>query len=197
VVTDDLAEVKNLLKAGNKIESLKEIARPLINRSAAIFQEYLQKAFGSIEKFAAGRSTVLFDGYLVKHAGRMVRNFTESSQRAGHIAVGEMYLTKYLIPGRRFYYLFPRMTSGEIGSLDTRKADDKEWSLLRSEENVCIIGRDEVSGLNSQLMRDLKALSGVPLKGKPLKQYNHLAREIEAGLRLGRYRIEVTQPSGP
>ena len=195
VITDDLAEVRSLLKVGHKLESLQKVAQPMVNRSAEIFSRYLSETFGSIEKFAAKRSTVLFDDYLVKHAGRMVRNFTESSQRAGHIAVGEMYLTKYLIPGKLFYYLFPRMTSVEIRSLDKRKADDKEWSLLRSEENVQIIGRDEIAGLRSQLLQDLKALSTVPLKGTPLVRYNQLAKNIETGLRIGRYRVEVARTS--
>ena len=44
-------------------------------------------------------STIIKKNYVIKYAGRMKRNFTDGSQRAGHIAVGEMFLTKYFFIG--------------------------------------------------------------------------------------------------
>ena len=91
------------------------------------------------EKFAKRRSTIIKDNYVLKYAGRCLNNFTKSSQRAGHIAVGEMFLTRYYFYTKNIYYLFSRMTKDDLDYLDNNKNDDKEWYLLRNEPNVSII----------------------------------------------------------
>lgn len=185
LVTDDLAVVKNLVAISDDFNALVEFAIPYIEGSKQIFGSYIAKNFGSMEQFAFDRSTVLKQDYLIKHAGRMVRNFTDSSQRAGHIAVGEMFLTKLLFADSFMYYLFPRMTSTQIALLDERKADDKEWRILRSEEGVKIIGRDQLNGLDTSISAGLKALESTPLKGESMQKYNKLVKKIESGLRSG------------
>jgi len=191
IVTDDLSVVSGLVAVSDDPEAVLEFAAPHIEASKSIFETYVKKNFGSMEEFALKRSTILKPDYLVKHAGRMVRNFTDSSQRAGHIAVGEMFLTRTLFAGVPMYYLFPRMTSVEIASLDLRKADDKEWRILRSEAGVEIIGRDQLSGLDAATDSRLRALATTPLKGESLKRYNKLAKIIEDGLRTGTLTVAV------
>jgi len=183
LVTDDLTVVKGLVAVSDDFNDLLEFATPYVDASKKIFDRYVEKNFGSMEQFAFDRSTVLKPSYLIKHAGRTVRNFTESSQRAGHIAVGEMFLTKLLFADSFMYYLFPRMTSTEIAMLDHRKADDKEWRILRSEEGVEIIGRDQLSGLDNYIDAGLRALESTPLKGESMQRYNKLVKAIENGLR--------------
>lgn len=141
------------------------------------------------EDFARDRSTIIFDDLIVKHAARSRRNFTDSSQRAGHIAVGEMYLTKYYFFTKRFYYLFPRMTFQDRDYLDKNKSNDKEWFLLRHEPGVDIKTVDEIDGLPRKVKQSLIELRDTPLKGADLKTYNNLAKEIERGLISGALRI--------
>lgn len=147
----------------------------------------------SWEKFADRRSTIIFDDYIVKYAGRMKRNYTDGSQRAGHIAVGEMYLSKYLYYGKKVYYLCPRMSAEEVKYLDTHKSDDKEWTLLRHEENVYYMTRDNIVGLPKDIISKLESISEAPLKnGTPAKRtYDECIKFIVAGLKNGTLKIKL------
>ena len=102
----------------------------------------------------------------------MKRNFTDGSQRAGHIAVGEMYLTKYFFPNKKFYYFWPRMTRKDIKFLDTHKPDDKEWKLLRNEPGVEIICIDDLEGVPKGIIKKLNSIKDKPLKGKAIEIFN-------------------------
>ena len=146
----------------------------------------------SWQAFAEKRSTILGDDYIIKYTGRMKRNFTDSSQRAGHIAVGEMYLSKYLFYGKKVYYLCPRMTQKDIEDLDTTKKDDKEWSLLRHEENVFFKTRDDIIGLPLDIYDLLSSIETQPLKnGTPAMQtYKFCLRNIVNGLKSGKYTLK-------
>jgi hypothetical protein len=108
---------------------------------------------------------------VIKYAARNVPNFTESSQRAGHIAVGEMYLTKYFFPEMTFFYLFPRMSQEDLDLLDRGKATDKEWFLLRNEPGVEIKTIDNVKNLSGSIRSSFLSIKSSPLKGDALKIY--------------------------
>ena len=146
----------------------------------------------SWSKFANKRSTIIFDDYIVKYTGRMRRNFTESSQRAGHIAVGEMYLSKYLYYGKKLYYLCPRMSADDVEYLDTHKSNDKEWTILRHEENVFYVTRDNIEGLPKDINSKLESISEVPLSnGTPARRiYDECIKFIVDGLKNGTLKIK-------
>ena len=113
------------------------------------------------------------------------KNFTDGSQRAGHIAVGEMYLSLYLFPNKHLFYLWPKMTKDEVNYLDRTKAGDKEWSLLSGEDRVTIVTRDNIRNLPMDIVRDLEEVSHLPGKGEALKTYNRCIKFIVSGLRDG------------
>ncbi len=126
------------------------------------------------------------DDYVIKYVARMKRNFVEGSQRAGHIAVGEMYLTKYYFYNKKFYYLFLKMTSDELEYLDRHKADDKEWYLLRHEPNVAIKTLNDIIGLNPAIRERLMMIKDEPLNGGETNRiYNECSAAIFQGLRYG------------
>lgn len=142
--------------------------------------------------FAEKRSTILGDDYIIKYTGRMKRNFTDSSQRAGHIAVGEMYLSKYLFYGKKVYYLCPRMTQKDVEELDRTKKEDKEWSLLRNEAGVYYKTRDDIIGLPLEIKHLLSTIETAPLKnGTPaMKTYKFCLSNIVEGLKSGKYKLK-------
>ena len=41
--------------------------------------------------FFQKRSTIILDDHIIKYSARCIKNFTDGSQRAGHIAVGECF----------------------------------------------------------------------------------------------------------
>ena len=130
------------------------------------------------------------DDYVIKYAGRSRRSFTDGSQRAGHIAVGEMFLTKYYFYDKQFYYLFPRTTREDLEILDINKKTDKEWFLLRNEPNVFIKTIDDVEGVDKKIKKKLLQIKDVPLKGDALITYNTCTKEIASKLESGDYRIK-------
>jgi len=191
VVTDDLDLVKSLLLGLGNERIFSGLVGEAVENSKLIFEKYFDQRYGDWNTFAKKRSTVLIGNTAIKHAGRMKRNFTDGSQRAGHIAVGEMYLTKYLFPNHRIDYLWPRMSRDDVIELDSRKSSDKEWNLLRSEPRVRIVTRDEVRGLEKSIRNDLYGMRDEPLKGVAKSAYDLIATKIQSGLEDGRYAIEV------
>ena len=141
--------------------------------------------------YAKKRSTIMGTDYIIKYNGRMKRNYTDGSQRAGHIAVGEMFLSKYLFYGKKVYYLSPRMSQADVDELDCTKKEDKEWALLRCEENVYYKTRDDIIGLPSEINEKLQSITTEPLKnGTPaMATYKECLKEIVAGLENGKYSL--------
>lgn len=192
LVTDDLDVIKTLLeKYDNQKEFDLYLQQELQNMYAIFEQKFLTKYKGDWNVFADKRSTIIKDDYIIKHAGRMKRNFTDGSQRAGHIAVGEMYLTKYYFYDKKFYYLFPRMTRAEVEELDVQKADDKEWYLLRHEPNVEIKTMEEIIGLPDNLRKNLLSVGAEPLKGEALRLYTDSVKVIVEGLKTGKMQLLI------
>lgn len=130
------------------------------------------------KKFADKRSTIIQNDKVIKYAGRNKRGFTDSTQRSGHIAVGEMYLTKYYFIDKEFYYLFPRFTHQDIIDLDNGKKNDKEWYLLRHEPNVHIKTMDDLKGLPSEIREKLLQIKDLPLKGEAFTIYKDCSAKI-------------------
>ena len=120
----------------------------------------------------------------------MRRNFTDGSQRAGHIAVGEMFLTKYYFYDKKFYYLFPKMTREDLEMLDNSKTTDKEWFLLRNEPNVEIKTMDDIIGLSQSVRKTLLSIQDTPLKGEAMRTFNRCMKFIVEGLKSGKMKLK-------
>jgi len=182
LIINDLDDLENLLDAVCCATGLKQYLESQQNRMYAIFKKRFDESYGNWDEFAKNRSTIIKDKYIIKYSGRMKRNFTDGSQRAGHIAVGEMYLTKYFFYDKHFFYLWPKMTLDDIDYLDKHKKTDKEWALLRNEPNVTIITIDNLNSVPSNIIDTLKVINDMPLKGSALKEYYKCMSVIEAGL---------------
>ena len=191
LIIDDLGVVERILQLYETKDSLESFLNSYLLEMKDRFNAYFNKQYGGDwNRFAAKRSTIIKEGYVVKYAARMRRSFTDSSQRGGHIAVGEMYLTKYLFYGKQFCYLFPRMTHGDIDYLDEHKAEDKEWHLLRTEPDVRIVTIDDIEGLNPRIKADLMSIRDEPLNGGlPNAIYSRSMKHVFNGLQTGTLRI--------
>ena len=173
LVTDDLGVVKGLLERYDNKDSFNSFINNHLEEMHKIFNTKFQSLYkGDWEEFAKKRSTIIKDNYVIKYAGRSRRNFTDGSQRAGHIAVGEMFLTKYYFYNKKFYYLFPKMTREDIELLDKNKNTDKEWFLLRNEPNVFIKTIDDVEGVGGKIKKELLQIKDEPLKGNAFTTFN-------------------------
>ena len=191
LITDDLKVVKELLKRYNNKDSFDAFIKSYLKEMHEIFNTKFQLFYkGDWKEFAKKRSTIIKDDYVIKYAGRSRRNFTDGSQRAGHIAVGEMFLTKYYFYNKKFYYLFPKMTREDLKLLDKSKNTDKEWFLLRNEPNVFIKTINDIEGVEKNIQGKLLQMKDEPLKGGVLKAFNIYAREIMSKLESGEYQIK-------
>ena len=178
LILQDLNIVKEILQLNSKPELQKILIQQQLKKMNENWSKKFKEQYNnSWDVFAQKRSTVIFPSSIIKVTGRNFRNFTESSQRAGHIAVGEMYLSKYFFPEKKLYYVFPRMSLVEKSKLDSNK-NNKEWSLLRGEENVEIITRDEIIGLDSETLKLFEELSDKPLKGSFVSVHNKLKNQL-------------------
>ena len=192
LIIDDLEDLRPVLLNNNDPQQLQLAIAKIQQRMQREFNRKFTRLYkGSWRTFANKRSTILLDNNIVvKYAGRMRRNFTDGSQRAGHIAVGEMYLTKYFFYGKRILYLMPKMTQEDIDYLDEHKSSDKEWYLLRHEPMVEMKTRDDLIGLDERTKSLLMAIKDEPLKDEALKIFNECMRTIVNGLKLGSITIQ-------
>ncbi len=191
LITDDLQVIKSLLENYHSQKCLNSLVNRHLQKMYEIFNQKFQSFYnGDWKKFAQKRSTIIKNSYVIKYAGRSKRNFTEGSQRAGHIAVGEMFLTKYYFHDKKFYYLFPKMTKEDLKILDRTKSIDKEWFLLRNEPNVFIKTVDDIEGLDQQIKSKLLKIKNKPLKGDALRVFNSCMEIIVSQLESGEYKIK-------
>jgi hypothetical protein len=189
VVTDDLQVVKSLLKMQSS-ENYSDYLNEVLLQMESLFADSFQSRYASDwNDFARKRSTIILNTQVIKYAARNVPNFTESSQRAGHIAVGEMYLTKYFFPELSFMYLFPRMSRDDLKALDQGKSTDKEWFLLRNEPGVEIKTIDDIENLSIDIRRSFLEVKNSPLKGSALKIYRSAANSMYEELFTGKARV--------
>lgn len=184
IITQDLAEVKTLLELWGCEDEFEDQLSAIRTKMEMIFEKSFASRYRSDwHVFSMKRSTIIEEDYIIKYSGRWIKNFTDGSQRAGHIAVGEMYLSLYLFPQKRLLYLWPKMTTEEVEFLNMTKAGDKEWSLLSGEDRVTIVTRDNIRNLPMDILRDLEEVSHLPGKGEALRTYNRCIKFIVNGLR--------------
>lgn len=185
LIIDNLDELKLLLSVIHDGSELKDFIEQKMKSMQHVFKEKFDRIYGNWGKFGEERSTLIYDKYVIKYSGRMRRNFTDGSQRAGHIAVGEMFLTKYYFPGKHVFYLWPKMTQGDVDYLDAHKMDDKEWRILRNEDGVSIVTIDDLENVPLVVKKELKQIADEPLKGDALRVFNRDVDIIVNGLRRG------------
>lgn len=191
LIIDNLEDLRPILENYDNEEEVEKYLQNILKKMETKFLSKFNKKYkGSWEEFAKKRSTIIYEDKIIKYAGRMRRNFTDSSQRAGHIAVGEMYLTKYYFYGKRIIYLMPKMSASDIKYLDLHKADDKEWYLLRHEPMVEMKTRDDIIGLKQTTKNKLKNIENDPLKDYALMVWSECISEIDRGLRDGTLDVE-------
>lgn len=185
LIIDDLKIIGDILSLYDSPSKLQNYVGRYLDSMFSLFNDEFNRLYGgSWEKFADRRSTVVKGDYVIKYAARMKRNFTEGSQRAGHIAVGEMYLTKYYFYEKKVYYLFLKMTGDELSYLDKHKAHDKEWYILRHEPNVEIRTIDDIIGLSPKIREKLMMIKDKPLNGGETNRiYNECSKAIFTGLK--------------
>ncbi|MFA4960259.1 MAG: hypothetical protein WC548_01200 [Candidatus Pacearchaeota archaeon] len=182
IILDDLEDLKNILLNIGDTTKLNELIDYHLNRMLSIFKKSFEKRYGNWENFARKRSTIIKGSYVIKYSGRMKRNFTDGSQRAGHIALGEMYLTKYFFPNKHIFYLWPKMEKQDLAYLDTHKSSDKEWRLLRNETNVTIITLEDLENVPKTCIEEFKAIKDIPLKSEAIKIFNRNMFLIKKGI---------------
>lgn len=191
LVIDDLKTIRPLVEHYDDKKIVEDCIHSILETMKEAFEQNFNKKYnGSWDKFSERRSTIIYPDKIIKYAGRMKRNFTDSSQRAGHIAVGEMYLTKYFFYGKRILYLMPKMTKEDVKYLDEHKADDKEWYLLRHEPQVELKTMDDINGLDLNIKNELLRIKDLPLKGDTLKVWNKCIKKIDLGLRNGTLEVK-------
>lgn len=182
LIINDLIELKELLSSTENPNKLNKFIEKKINSMQKIFQDNFNKVYKTWDNFAKKRSTIIKSNYVIKYSGRMKRNFTDGSQRAGHIAVGEMYLTKYFFPNKFFFYLWPKMTQKDLKQLDKNKKEDKEWAILRNEPKVKIITLEDLEGVPIKIKKSFIQIKDKPIKGSAKKIYTEGIKIICEGL---------------
>lgn len=192
LIVDDLIELKDLLLVIHDSKKARKVIDEKLKSMNTIFLTTFHQRYKTWEKFAEKRSTILKNDYLIKYSGRMRRNFTEASQRAGHIAVGEMLLTKYFFIGKKIFYLWPKMTREDLIYLDNHKQRDKEWQILRKEPNVQIITIDDLENIPNKIVNELNSIKDEPLVGENLRLFNRNVAILRAGLIKGSIKIKST-----
>lgn len=204
LVTTELSDVKKLVillaKEGNSGKNFQkkvnEILQNMINYFNATFST--KPYFGNWEKYLASRDIFrLKNKKWVKIIGARERSFSDSSQRYGHIILGEAITSKYLLAASGcfdidkdyFYYLMPLINASEISNLDLTRKTDKEWNLLRrSDKSWKVTSYDSLSDVNTSISNKIPKFRKANLN-KVRKEWNLVKNEIVKGLKDGTIKL--------
>jgi hypothetical protein len=179
LVVNNLSDIQHLVESiamyGQDSSEVKLVIKQITTRMRQYWETAFERQYKSdIQKYYQSRSIILTpQNQYIKYAGRNLRNFTESSQRAGHIALGEFYLAKYFI-AQKFYYFLTRLSKEEVQQLDARNA--KEWKLMRSDDLGKIITIEDFDGVPQEIKEGLEYLKNTPLKGPSMKLHRELMK---------------------
>lgn len=169
IVTDDLDVVKDILKyMSSDPQKMEEYINNYLDLSYQKFLGKFNRLYrGSWNVFGQKRSTIIFNDYVVKYSARKYRDFTDSSQRGGHIALNELTLTKYYFIDKKVIYLWPRMKLSELKKINDIKKTDKEWSIMTNDKDVVLATMDDLINIPHHLKEKLKYLRDKKLIQKP------------------------------
>lgn len=193
LVVSHLSDVRELVEAiahyGEKSQQATEVINRIMNEMKSYWESGFERNHKSdIQNYYDNRSIVITsDGSYIKYAGRNYRNFTESSQRAGHIALGEFYLAKYFLD-QEFYYFLPRLTPKEIVKLDERNA--KEWKLMRVDDLGKIVTAEDFTDLPPGWTKEVRSFKNCPLKGEDYSHFHNLMKVFIDKVREGKIRLK-------
>jgi hypothetical protein len=188
LVVNDLSDIQQLVFSIAKYGQDSGEVTSVIERVITQMRRYWESAFerqykSDIQKYYQSRSIILTpQNQYIKYAGRNLRNFTESSQRAGHIALGEFYLAKYFL-AQKFYYFLTRLSKEEVQKLNARNA--KEWKLMRSDDLGTIMTIEDFNGITQEIKEGLESLKDTPLKGQSMKLHRLLMKLFRENIESG------------
>jgi hypothetical protein len=204
MVTNDLTDIQALVHSigeygENSKEFHDEVERVLVNMLSYFNETFVKEYGGDWISYLESREIIrTHDGRWVKDIGARKRNFTDSSQRYGHIVLGEAITTKYLLTGSKmfdpsndcFYYLLPLLTRTELDGLDKSLAADKEWRLLGGDSAWKVVTFDEIDRLNESLSEQLKQFRSRNLN-ETKKEWESTKQKLRDGLRNGTFTISA------
>ena len=187
-VVDNLKDVKKIVTAlASKNKSdYKRIARNIRKKMGNHFNAVFSRKFkNNIEEYYKARSIIRLRDMNIKYLAGNYRNFTESSQRGGHIILGEFLMAKYMLK-EPFYFLLPRLLPQEVKKLD--KSNKKEWLVLRNDKMGKLITLNDLGGINPKLEKAILSLKNEPLGGskkggKARSKWIRLMKKLEAEIR--------------
>lgn len=185
-VTTSLDDVREIVRAIglHSISSAEynDVSKAIKTKMLNYFNAALMRIHnGDINDYFRRRSIIrLKDGTNVKCLAGNYRNFTESSQRGGHVILGEFLLAKYFLK-KKFYFLLPRLTSSDISMLDS--SNKKEWKIIRADELGEVITMDDLEGIPIKIRKsilELKNISlGGPTCGRAKIKWNCLVKKLK------------------
>ncbi len=195
-VTIDLEDVKQLVYAIGTHGIASPQYRQVSNRIKKEMYDYFKQSLirvhnGDINDYFKHRSIIkLPNGTNIKYLGGNYRNFTESSQRGGHVILGEFLMAKYFLK-EKFYCLLPRLTSDDISRLDN--SDKKEWKVMRADDIGEVITMEELEGIPEGIKRGILELKNTPLGGSTCSvakvKWNILINELRDLIKRGVVKI--------
>jgi hypothetical protein len=196
-ITTSLNDVKKVVEViglhGISSPEYNSVSRAIKDKMRDYFNQALLRIHnGDINDYFKRRSIIkLADGTNIKYLAGNYRNFTESSQRGGHIVLGEFLLAKYFLK-EKFYYLLPRLTHTDISKLDN--SDKKEWKIIRADELGQVITMEELEGLPIRIKKGILQLKNTPLGGPTCgtakRKWNQLIKELKGLIENGVVKIK-------
>lgn len=196
-ITTSLDDVKKIVEVvglhGLSSAEYSKVAKSIKAKMLEYFNTALSRIHnGDINDYFKRRSIIrLKDGTNVKYLAGNYRNFTESSQRGGHVILGEFLLAKYFLKDR-FYFLLPRLTHTDISRLDN--SDKKEWKVIRADELGILITMDDLEGLPDRIKSGILQLRNTPLGGPTCStakvKWNQLIKELRDLIAKGDIKIK-------
>lgn len=196
-VTTDLEDVRKIVETvglhGTASREYSELSKMLKNRMSTYFTQSMKRIHdGDINDYFKHRSIIkLPDGKNIKYLAGNYRNFTESSQRGGHVILGEFLLAKYFLK-ERFYFLLPRMTHDDIALLDN--SDKKEWKVIRADNQGKVITMEDLEGTPARIESGILELKNTPLGGPTSSvakvKWNRLISELRDLIKNGVVKIK-------
>ena len=175
LVTDTLEIIRQLVEFSKDETKLKKFIDGYIESMKDKFQEYFRNRYQSNwNNYFNQRSTLEKKDYICKYQANGYRQFTEGKYRGGHLALGEMYLGKYLFADilnnkKKLYMFFPRLEKNELELLKKRSKTNKELNLLLNENNVHIKTIDDLKNLPNNLKSQMMSLKFKNLNINPYK----------------------------
>lgn len=164
LITDDLKIIDAFIKYSKDEKKLKKFISDYLEFMKVKFDNYFEQRYSSNwNNYFDQRSTIEKKDYICKYQANGYRQFTEGRYRGGHLALGEMYLGRYLFDKvsnnkKKLYMLFPRLEKNELEDLKKRKNTNKELNLLLSEDNVYIKTIDDLKNLPEDIKNMMKSL---------------------------------------